>query len=169
MRCFGESEVCRRRMISAKKRERSFFQRIGWCTGKRRQRPNLSESAFPGGVPGLPAHSGVHHAVHARAERDHRALLSQPEGGTCPAAQLRHFRARSAPAECVDPLVQRGALAPGVRLSEPVRIPGARSHSGGFIQREHYTKFEKHLDHALLETFPERFEPPGPRRCDSFE
>src|SRR5881296_3670176 len=41
--------------------------------------------------------------------------------------------------ECMDPLVQGGAPAPGARLSEPARIPGARSRSGGLIPGEHYS------------------------------
>src|SRR4029453_7208795 len=62
----------------------------------------------------------------------------QPEGGVRLAAQLRQLRARPARAECVDPLVQRGAPAPGAGLSEPARLPGARSRSGGLIPGEHY-------------------------------
>jgi putative transposase len=37
-----------------------------------------------------------------------------------------------------DPMVQRGASAPGAGLSKPARIPGARSNAGGLIPREHY-------------------------------
>src|SRR5947207_11647 len=103
-----------------------------------RQRPDLSESTLSRGVSRLPAYAGVHHTVYAPAEWNHRALLPQLEGGMRLAAQLRQLRTRPARAECVDPLVQRGAPAPGAGLSEPARLPGARSRSGGLILGEHY-------------------------------
>ena len=104
-----------------------------------RQRPDLSESTLSRGVSRLPAYAGVHHTVYAPAEWNHRALLPQLEGGMRLAAQLRQLRTRPARAECVDPLVQRGAPAPGAGLSEPARLPGARSRSGGLILGEHYS------------------------------
>src|SRR5262249_54846265 len=130
-------------------------------------RTHLSKSAVPDGLSRLPAGSGVHYPLHAGAERDHRALLPQREGRMCLAAQLRQLRARPARAEGMDLLVQRGAPAPGTGLSEPPRIPGARSNSRGLIPREHYTPCIVVIDAAacrLVRTFPSPFA--GPHGLD---
>ena len=76
----------------------------GWpcqlVTSIRRRRIGDASSTIRAGAFGrrivLSAHAGVHSALHAGAERDHRALLPQPEVGICLAAQLHQLRPRAA-------------------------------------------------------------------------
>ena len=63
--------------------------------GALRQRPDLSVPPLPSGLQGLPASPGVHHALHPRAERHHRALLPHPQGRVRLAAQLHRFHPRT--------------------------------------------------------------------------
>jgi hypothetical protein len=98
-----------------------------------RQWAGLSEPAVPGSLSRLSAAAGVHHPVHARAKRHHRALLPESERRVCLVAPVRQLRGGAPGDRRVDPLVQRGASAPGAGLSEPTRTPGARSSLGGLI------------------------------------
>jgi putative transposase len=52
----------------------------------KRQWPDFSKPAFSRCLPRLPPTAGVHHALHPRAERPHRTLLSQPQRRVCLAA-----------------------------------------------------------------------------------
>jgi Integrase core domain/HTH-like domain len=90
---------------------------------------------FRGGVSRLSAHAGVHHALHAGAERDDRALLPQLEGGVRLAAQLRQLRARPARGERVDPLVQRGAPWHGAGARPRGWCGSSRTSSRGLLAR----------------------------------
>ena len=72
----------------------------------------------------LPARAGVHHPIHAGAERDHRALLPQREGGNASDSTTSSLRARPERVERVDPMVARGVPAPDVGAI------GARVRSG---------------------------------------
>ena len=74
---------------------------------------------------------GVHHALHARAERHHRALLPHPQGGVCLAAQLHRFHPRTKGGHRLDSSLQHPAPALGPRLQEPHRVPRPTRTQGG--------------------------------------
>src|SRR5882724_6865862 len=95
--------------------------------------PHLPEPALPGGLSRLSGAAGVHHAVHAGAERPDRAFLSQLEGRMRLAAPVPDFRGGTPGHRRVDPLVQRGAPAPGAGLLESARTPGATRSTSGLI------------------------------------
>src|SRR5262249_19511545 len=91
-------------------------------SGHPRQRPDLPEPSLPRRVSGLAPAQGIHHAVHAGAERGGRTLLPQPEGRVRLAAQLPELHRGPPRGAAVDPLVQRGASPSGARLPQPARI-----------------------------------------------
>ena len=86
----------------------------------------------------LQVEAGVHNAVHARAERIDRTILSELERGMRVAAQLWKFRGSKREDKGMDKVVQRGEAASGIELSKPGRLQ-ATTIIGGLIFGEHYT------------------------------
>jgi hypothetical protein len=86
-----------------------------------RQWARVSEPTVLGGLSRLSAAAGIHHPVHARAERHHRAFLPESQRRVCLAAHVPELRGGAPRDRWVDPLVQRGAPASGPGLSEHTR------------------------------------------------
>ena len=61
---------------------------VGRPGAPERQRPDLPESAVSAGLSRLSLAAGVHHALHAGAEWDHRTILSESQGGVCLATHV---------------------------------------------------------------------------------
>ena len=91
-------------------------------------------------MPGLSADAGVHHALYAGTEWDHRTVLPQSQRRVCLAARVSDVRGRATRHSSVAAVVQPGAPASGLGLSEPDPISDATSNPGGLISGEHYNR-----------------------------